>query len=594
MPQTLPQCSHITRKRLVYYYRRRLPGAGRLEVAVSLRTQSFREAEHRAALLNRGFDDAWRKARAMNPPDKVQEILRQELTRRLEDDIKRRLKRGPGAPVYAYWWEPGDDLTPLEADLKELRNTISGYDHALATNQPDPTTRDMAEELAERHNLPADSLGRLTLGLLEVALRAFKTIEKRTLGLEPLVFGNADAANQAAPASAPAAPASVQPEPEKPALPPASTLVEAFCEWAVASGGWRPNAVNQAKTSIELLIEIVGDKPIDCYERADGDLFRATLRQLPANYRKSPKDKDRPLAEIIQEAKESGATLLGEKTIKRHFWAVSRLFEFLTETGKLPRSAENIGRGFTFNTKGSARTQRDQWEGEELRALFSSPIWTGCHPYFRARSGPEIIRDSRFWLPLLGLFHGNRLEEFAQLRREDVRCQDGIWFLRITDDGERQLKNEQSRRNVPLHSELIKIGFLKYVEETAKTLQDLLFPDLKPGGTDKKLGFYFSKQFSAYRESIGLRRKGLDYHAFRHGVTTKLYEADVNEGWIDLLTGHESGSESRRRYLKGISLPSLKGAIEKVTWPEIDLSHLYIESATTAPAGDSQKPAEAA
>jgi len=94
----------------------------------------------------------------------------------------------------------------------------------------------MAEELAERHNLPADSLGQLTLGLVEVALRAFKTIERRMLGLEPLVFGSADAANQAAPAPAPAAPTSVQQEPEKPALPHASALVEAFCEWGVASG----------------------------------------------------------------------------------------------------------------------------------------------------------------------------------------------------------------------------------------------------------------------------------------------------------------------------------------------------------------------
>ncbi|MDE2465758.1 MAG: site-specific integrase [Alphaproteobacteria bacterium] len=513
----------------------------------------------------------------MNPPDKVQEILRQELTRRLEDDIKRRLGRSPGTPVYAYWLEPEHGLTPQEADLKELRDAISSYSYALATNQPDPTTRDVAEELAARHNLPADAQGRLALGLLEVALQAFKTIEQRTLGLEPLVFSNTDIAVQTAPTPAPAAQVSVQSEPEKPALPCASALIGAFCEWAQASGGWRPNAVNQAKKSIELLIEIVGDKPIDRYERANGDLLRTTLRQLPSNYRKSPKDKDKSLAEIIQAAKENGAALLGERTIKRHFWAVSRFFAFLTETGKLPRATENIGRGFTFNTKGVARTQRDQWEGEELRTLFASPIWTGCHTFYRAKSGSEIIRDSRFWLPLLGLFHGNRLEEFAQLRREDVRCQDGIWFLRITDEGERQLKNEQSRRNVPLHSELIKIGFLKYVEEMAKAPQDLLFPDLKPGGTDKKLGFYFSKQFSAYRKSIRLHRKGLDYHAFRHGVTTKLYEADVNEGWIDLLTGHESGSESRRRYLKGISLPSLKGAIEKVAWPEIDLSHLYVD-----------------
>lgn len=62
-------------------------------------------------------------------------------------------------------------------------------------------------------------------------------------------------------------------------------------------------------------------------------------------------------------------------------------------------------------------------------------------------------------------------------------------------------------------------------------------------------------------------------------MTTKLYEAEVNEGWIDLLTGHESGGESRRRYLKGIPLPALKEAIARVVWPEVDLSALYVREA---------------
>lgn len=128
------------------------------------------------------------------------------------------------------------------------------------------------------------------------------------------------------------------------------------------------------------------------------------------------------------------------------------------------------------------------WSGEELRALFASPIWTGCHRFFRSEVGSEIIRDARFWLPLLGLFHGNRLEEFAQLRREDLGQEAGVWFLHITDEDDRQLKNDQSRRKVPLHPEMIRIGFLDYVANVTQTAKDQLFPELKPGGPDNKLG----------------------------------------------------------------------------------------------------------
>ena len=107
-----------------------------------------------------------------------------------------------------------------------------------------------------------------------------------------------------------------------------------------------------------------------------------------------------------------------------------------------------------------------------------------------------------------------------------------------------------------------------------------MFPELRPGGPDRKLGSYFSKQFSEYRRAIGVRRHGLDYHSFRHGVTTKLYQAEVSEAWIDLLTGHDQeGGESRRRYLKGIPLPQLRSALERMTWPELDLSKLYVREA---------------
>lgn len=360
------------------------------------------------------------------------------------------------------------------------------------------------------------------------------------------------------------------------AAPLASTLIDAFGEWGRKSGGWRAGGEVQAKVSLGLYLEVCGDKPIDSYTRADGDNFRSTLRFLPRTYRKSARDREKPLTAIIAEAEANALPRLTDKTVKRHFWAVSRFFAFLSETGRLSRDAENPGRGFSFNTKGSARTKRDMWSGEELIRLFRSPVWTGCDPQVRSREGAKIIRDALFWLPLLGLFHGNRLEEFAQLHRSDLGQADGVWFLDITDEGGRQLKNAQSRRRVPLHSELIRVGFLDYVARIATSPGDSLFPDLKPGGPDRKLGYGFSKQFSHYRKAIGVKRSGLDYHSFRHGVTTKLYEANVNEGWIDLLTGHENGSESRRRYLKAVSLPQLRTAIEAVTWQEVEISRLYV------------------
>ena len=53
MAATLPQCSRITRKRGVYYFRRRLPRSHGGEIALSLRTRHYRKAEYLGEALTR-------------------------------------------------------------------------------------------------------------------------------------------------------------------------------------------------------------------------------------------------------------------------------------------------------------------------------------------------------------------------------------------------------------------------------------------------------------------------------------------------------------------------------------------------------------
>ena len=213
------------------------------------------------------------------------------------------------------------------------------------------------------------------------------------------------------------------------------------------------------------------------------------------------------------------------KTFKRHFSALGRRFRYFKRRGEI--TGENPAHGFEFPLKGRANKKCQMWEGDHrLAKLFASPVWRGCQSEAR-RSAPGelIVRDDKYWLPLLGLFHGNRLEESAQLRREDIRTEGNIWYFDINGEVERQSKNLQSRRRVPVHPRIIAQGFLRYVEEVAPKPDDLMFPELRPGGPDNKLGFYFTKWWSWYRQDIGVYEKGLDYHSFRHGITTKLYAA---------------------------------------------------------------------
>ena len=319
---------------------------------------------------------------------------------------------------------------------------------------------------------------------------------------------------------------------------------------------------------------------------------------MPDDYGKSPKDKDRSLTEIIAEADANGAPRLKDKTVKRHLSTLSRFFWFAFDQGHICESQwKSLVAHHAFRDEGGARNQREAWLSEELKGLFGSPVWRGCHRHFRTEAGPFILRDAKFWLPLLALYHGARLEEFSDLYGRDIGWDHNIWFIRIreaearqrherTPDGRRvegrRLKNDNASRVVPLHPELVRLGFPEYVAAVAPNPDMPLFPDIPPQGKDSKRGPRITRWFVEYRKAIGIFRPGVGMHAFRHSANTRLRDAmqtKQHERIINYLLGHSGGGgEGEERYDKGPGLKLAAETLALLRYPEIDLSHLYISS----------------
>jgi integrase len=117
----------------------------------------------------------------------------------------------------------------------------------------------------------------------------------------------------------------------------------------------------------------------------------------------------------------------------------------------------------------------------------------------------------------------------------------------------------------------------------APNASDAVFPNLRPGGADNKLGFTFTKWFSRYRRDVGVYEKGLDYHSFRHGVATKLAAAEVSLDARNELLGHEGKSVDERVYQKGLPLTRLADAIACVEWLEFTLEKRSKEDTADQP-----------
>ncbi len=492
MPTKCPQSPHIATKLGVFHYRRRLPGRADGEILLSLSTRDWREAGHLGALLDGAFEKAWGVAVAdSGGEDRLRHALRDQLREALNEDLRRRTERAPRTAVYAHWWQPGDAEPMRDADLAAIRQARASLENDLARNDPDDLMSAEADNLLARYGIPVDLRPKLIAGLLEAAIRAWGVKEQRTLGAAPLV----PIADDPAPAVAvPAAPA--QPVPPVPVKPKASELVEAFFVRRTTTDRATHQVMGQERGTLRRFIECCGDKPIDAYNRADITQFLGVLRQLPNTYGRSPSDKDRTLAELVERADARNMPRLSDKTRKRHVSTLSQFLHFAVDEGHLTITArtEMVG-GHRFKTTRGAREQRDAWTSAELRSLFASPVWTGCRRAQRSKPGTEVIRDARFWLPVLALFHGARLEELADLYRRDVHCEEGVWAISIRETEGRRLKTDNSARTVPLHPELIRLGFSSYIEAAAPDADDPLFPDLPPQGADGKRGPRLTRWF---------------------------------------------------------------------------------------------------
>ncbi|WP_289295679.1 site-specific integrase [uncultured Reyranella sp.] len=562
LPQRSHKCSHkdasgLARKRGVYYFRRRLPEPLSGEIAVSLATRNYREAEHLAEVLNSAFLTA---VHSSPTAADLRAVLRRYLEEALAEDTRARLMLPAGLPVYGLGEPTPAERDPVAMDEDVIAAALSDARRALAARDFQSVQATVAILLNE-HGLPNSSANALAYGILEANVRLFEEAQRRTYGRSPVVLlpDPPKPAPATLPASPPIAPA--------PASPLFSALLPKYIDLAVSEKGWRGQSLAQNRATFAMFQEVCGDLPVNVYTRTMLSDFYNTLRALPALYSKDRRWRGLPLKEVVEASKEDAVPRLTMKTVKRHFSALGGFFTYAKRHGHV--TGDNPAHGFEFPKKGRAKKGRQMWEGEKLRKLFQSPVWTGSHPTFRAKPGSAIVRDDKYWLPLLGVYHGNRLEEFAQLRREDVKCEDGIWYLHIHGEGGRQIKNDQSARRVPLHPEMERLGFISYVRATAPKSGDMVFPQLKPGGPDKKVGYYFTKWWTNYRKSIGLYEPGLDYHSFRHGVTTKLYAAGVARDVVDELTGHEGEGTSQRVYKHDTPLPKLYEAIRKVEWTEL-------------------------
>lgn len=302
---------------------------------------------------------------------------------------------------------------------------------------------------------------------------------------------------------------------------------------------WSPKNRDKEQSLFQFLIKAAGDVSVDQFNESHVRLFTDAL------------DK--------RTKKRRGASVpISGRTKNEYLATCRRVFE-LAEA-RYPEIQKNYFANKAIRYK-EEETSRLPYTNDELKALFSHSVYT---------SG-EFLHPYQYWTPLLALFTAARANELAQLHVDDFVIEEGIPCLNLTvETPDKSLKNEVSRRLVPLHPTLIDLGFQKFVE-LLKTREGRwkdengyyrmfrgLTLDNRNGGYKKNLSRWFNgkfdnknKKFTGFKHEAGIVMPDnclKDFHSFRHNCSTALDNAGVPPNIAFKTTGHTLDEATKKIY----------------------------------------------
>jgi len=182
-----------------------------------------------------------------------------------------------------------------------------------------------------------------------------------------------------------------------------------------------------------------------------------------------------------------------------------------------------------------------------------------------------------------------RANEAASLMVCDVKTKEGISYMEIRETDEegnlvKGLKTQSSRRRVPIHSELVRIGFMDFVKEQRERSGDgFLFPEMTPNKQTGNRAKTFSQWFGRLvKDALGEEavKFGKDFHSFRHAVTDCLRSGTTSDEMRYALLGWTEGAGKRNAgfsYGEGFRMADLKALVDSVNFPGFTPADVFPE-----------------
>ena len=324
---------------------------------------------------------------------------------------------------------------------------------------------------------------------------------------------------------------------------------------------------------LEEFVEIVGDFDFSRVTKKEVSYYIDVQTKLPPNRKKSQKYRDLTIKQVMELNLSQKETQTPQNINKR----LSKLSVFGNWGVRQGLLLTNPFSGMKFLVK-KQPNRRQPFTTDDLKKILKPETYLNWtinfeHPYKIHKVNNKL---PYYWVFLLGIFSGMRTNEMCQLRLSDLKKVDKIWFMFVEDSENTKVKTESSIRKIPLHPQLIELGFIDYVGNLRKKKKTRVFWELREDrdGFASKVSRHYNEKFLP---AIGVWEKHKKVlYCTRHTFINKLYSEKVDENVIKTLVEHEKEFTMKHYGGDPFTPEMLLEEISKVNYSKINWKELKI------------------
>ena len=313
---------------------------------------------------------------------------------------------------------------------------------------------------------------------------------------------------------------------------------------------WSPDT-QRLVTGVKKLLFLYFNEDTPVYRITRDNLleFRDLLYKIPTKLAQKSRYKDKSLSQILKLGEKDDK--LSEPTIQKYMIRVIQFFNYCFDSGYIGKSI-TAKMNVKIDIDPSERAVLP-YEASEARKIFE--IVTSIKQSGKSPSS-RIEASELYYVTMIAAYSGMRIKEITQLHKEDIVLKDGIYCFNINTNDGKTTKTKNSIRFVPIHSKLIDLGLLEYVNSK------------KSGNIFKVSNKDFSEIFRSQ-----IQRKFIDkdskktFYSFRHYFIDYLVQREVEANLIAQIVGHEKQYKILlNTYAKPINANTLKAKVEMVSY----------------------------